>query len=87
MEVHISFIYDLYTVVTRRTLWADLDLIGRTLSGPWLCIGDYNAYLRPIDKSGSPPVTNYMVKDFEDCCTQNGLVDQTSTGFVLYLVE
>lgn len=81
VKMLLSFVYGLYTVVNRRTLWADLDMIGTTFIGPWLCLGDYNAYLKSSDKSGGPPITNYMVKDFDKCCTQNGLVDLNSTGF------
>lgn len=80
MELQITFVYGLYSVVARRPLWEALGCLGRGMTQPWLSIDNFNAYLKPTDKSGGPPVTGYMVRDFEDCCVQNGLPDLNSTG-------
>lgn len=50
------------------------------MTQPWLCIGDFNAYLKPKDKIGGPPVTGFMVRDFEECCIRTRLYDTASTG-------
>lgn len=60
VSTQITFIYGLYTVVTRRPLWYGLEALGRSMLSPWVCLGDFNAYLRPSDKTGGNPVTAYM---------------------------
>lgn len=46
----------------------------------WLCIGDFNAYLKPTVKVGGPLVTSCMVRDFEGCCVQTRLSNMSATG-------
>lgn len=79
-SIQVTFICVFYTIVNRRPLWDGLTVIGSTMTMPWLCVGDYNSYLKPEDKSGGPVMTGYMVRDFEACCVQNGLTDLNSTG-------
>lgn len=77
----LTFISPLYSVVARRPLWHDMVEMGRGMRKPWLCIGDFNAYLKLTDKVGGPQVTGYMVRGFEDYCVQTGLSDLSSIGF------
>lgn len=80
IEVQLTVVYGLYSIVARRPLWSNLIELGRRMNTPWLCIGDFNAYLKPTDKVGGPPISGYMIRDFEECCTQTGLSEMPSTG-------
>lgn len=52
VTMQITVVYGLYTVVARRPLWDGLAAIGTDMTQPWMCIGDYNSYLKPTDKAG-----------------------------------
>lgn len=82
ISIQMSFVYGLYSVVARRSLWAGLGNIGRHITSPWVCLGDYNAYLHPTDKIGGNPVTGYMVREFENYCVHMGLTDLNATGML-----
>lgn len=78
--IQITFVYGLHTVVNRQPSWAGLNDIGERMTDPWLCMGDFNAYLKPNERTGGQAINTYMVRDFEICCISNGLSDLNSTG-------
>ncbi|KAL7119437.1 hypothetical protein ACP275_02G062900 [Erythranthe tilingii] len=78
---YVSFVYKLFTPVTRRPLWQSLMDFGTGLTSPWLCLGDFNVVLKPTEKSGGNVLTPYLLNDIQDCFRHSGLEDLPSTGF------
>ncbi|KAK4432867.1 hypothetical protein Salat_1048900 [Sesamum alatum] len=79
LSFSISFIYGLYSVVNRRSMWDKLSELGQNLSSPWLILCDFNCVRSPKKKLGVTP-TWYELKDFTDCCLSLGLQDAPTTG-------
>ncbi|KAK4397729.1 hypothetical protein Sango_1248400 [Sesamum angolense] len=74
LSFYISFTYGLYTIVNRRSMWEKLLELGRSLSMPWLILGDFNWVKSPAEKQLGVPPTWYELKDFADCCLALGLM-------------
>ncbi|KAK4397731.1 hypothetical protein Sango_1248600 [Sesamum angolense] len=74
LSFYISFTYGLYTVVNRMSMWEKLLELGRSLSMPWLILGDFNWVKSPAEKQLGVPPTWYELKDFADCCLALGLM-------------
>lgn len=56
-KVTLTFVYGDTTVAKRRDLWDTLTLLAASVTGPWLALGDFNAFCNPTDKLGgvTPP--------------------------------
>ncbi|EEF42647.1 conserved hypothetical protein [Ricinus communis] len=59
---HATFVYRELNRSRRNLFWAELRKIKSADSNPWVCIGDFNALRRTIDKRGRRPVMP------ADCC-------------------
>ncbi|KAL7145772.1 hypothetical protein ABFS83_07G109100 [Erythranthe nasuta] len=79
--VYVSFVYGLFTPVTRRPLWQELEDFGVNITDPWLCVGDFNVVLKPEEKSGGNLMTPYLLNDIQTCFRRSGIEDLPSTGF------
>jgi len=49
-QFQVFFIYGLHSVMAKRSLWINLNMISASLSYPWLLIGDFNNVLSPTDQ-------------------------------------
>lgn len=61
-SVHISVVYGLHTIDTRKSLWRDLAPLA--VSTPWLILGDFHSVLYTQDRVNGAPVSNYETQDF-----------------------
>ncbi|GFS35680.1 hypothetical protein Acr_00g0041440 [Actinidia rufa] len=68
------------SVVSRRPLWENLCKFNSFADLPWLLMGDFNNVLKGEEKANGVSVTNYEMKDFQDCCYDLGLTDLKFTG-------
>ena len=80
ISFHISFVYAYNSVVGRRPLWLNLRDFCEHHSGPWILLGDFNTVLKPEERCNGLPVSNYVCKDFAECCEDLGLSDLPSAG-------
>ncbi|KAK4382605.1 hypothetical protein Sango_2855200 [Sesamum angolense] len=80
LSFYISFTYDLYSVVNRRSMWEKLLELGRPLNMPWIVLGDFNCIKSPAEKQLGVTPTWYELKDFANCCLALGLQDAQTTG-------
>ncbi|KAL0350198.1 UNVERIFIED_CONTAM: hypothetical protein Sradi_4169000 [Sesamum radiatum] len=80
LSFYISFTYDLYTVVHRKSMWEKLSELGRPMNMSWLIIGDFNCVKSPTEKQLGATPTWYELKDFADCCLLLGLNDAPTAG-------
>ncbi|XP_031124369.1 uncharacterized protein LOC116027082 [Ipomoea triloba] len=80
VKVLCTFVYGLYSVVTRRPLWNGLQRLGSAISEPWLVVGDFNATLAASERRGGADLSRYDVRDFEACCMNLDLTDCPSFG-------
>ncbi|KAK4380971.1 hypothetical protein Sango_3012900 [Sesamum angolense] len=85
LSFYISFIYGLYTVVHRRSMWDKLLELGQPMNMPWLILGDFNCVKSATEKQLGATPTWYELKDFADCCLSRGLNDAPQRD-VTYLV-
>ncbi|GFY91496.1 hypothetical protein Acr_07g0016920 [Actinidia rufa] len=76
----VSFVYAFNTIVGRRSLWTNLDRFNETLTDPWMVLGDFNNVLNIDERSNGHPVTQYEIKDFQQCCNKWGLTDMVYSG-------
>ncbi|GFY97543.1 hypothetical protein Acr_12g0000840 [Actinidia rufa] len=79
-KLYVSFVYAFNKLVGRRTLWENLRKFNTCADLPWLLLGDFNNVLIGEEKINGVPVTNYEIKDFQDCCYDLGLSDLKHTG-------
>ena len=79
-KFYISFVYALNKVVERRPLWRDLCRFSSSIDLPWILLGDFNVVLKGEEKANGLPVTQYEVKDFQECCYETGVEDLRFTG-------
>lgn len=75
-----TYVYGLYTVVTRRGLWEALREFGVGLTDPWMVLGDFNAIRSLNDKLGGVELSRYFLQDLDDTCTACCLTDSPSFG-------
>jgi len=75
---HATFVYDLHTIVARRTLWEDLRQW--CPNAPWLIMGDFNSILSQWNKHNGAVVSTYETTDFRICCSDLGLAELNYTG-------
>ncbi|KAL8463730.1 hypothetical protein ACS0TY_034404 [Phlomoides rotata] len=75
-----TFVYGLYSVVSRRGLWNDMADFANVRSSPWLICGDFNCIKSPEEKINGNPPTAYELRDFQEFCFSLGLEDVRSSG-------
>ena len=80
VKISISFVYAFNTIMGRRPLWTNLDRYNENLVDPWLVLGDFNNVLHADERSNGQPVTQYEIRDFQQCCSKLGLVDTGYSG-------
>ncbi|CAH9093976.1 unnamed protein product, partial [Cuscuta europaea] len=76
----VTFVYALYSVGVRRTLWDHVTNLGSTISSPWLVMGDFNCVSSPSERIGPTPPSAYYLQDLVDFKLNANLVDTPSTG-------
>ncbi|XP_020255402.1 uncharacterized protein LOC109832461 [Asparagus officinalis] len=75
-----TVVYALNQMEGRRDLWQDLLAFKRTVSGPWLVGGDFNAILNGEEKMGGAQVSDAEIEDFQNFIVSNHLKHIKSTG-------
>ncbi|XP_073275385.1 uncharacterized protein [Primulina huaijiensis] len=80
IEFCVSFVYDLNTIVQRRSLWNNLKSFSAACSLPWKSQGDFNTVLSPDEKKGGLRVRDYDTRDFVDCVSSLDLLDLKFIG-------
>ncbi|KAB5569895.1 hypothetical protein DKX38_003688 [Salix brachista] len=80
----VTFVYGFNNYVDRTVLW---DYIRRTSEEnnyiPWAILGDFNAVMRPSDRSGGAMDWQSHHEDFPNCIAQSGLQQVPYTGIRL----
>ncbi|XP_057948353.1 uncharacterized protein LOC131144004 [Malania oleifera] len=79
----LSFVYGFNTIVLRRPLWENLIQYSLQTNSPWLAMGDFNCVLKADAKQNGVPVTNYDIKDINECFCDAGLSDLNSSSCYL----
>ncbi|XP_021739773.1 uncharacterized protein LOC110706185 [Chenopodium quinoa] len=64
-QVSLSFLYGLYCIHDRKSLWEGIKEIG-SISMPWFCTGDFNSVLNYEDRMNGTDVPDYVIRDFRD---------------------
>ncbi|XP_074292883.1 uncharacterized protein LOC141619763 [Silene latifolia] len=77
-EWWLSVVYGFNKVHERLPLWASISNMRHLVNGPWMVMGDFNNVLAMCERIGSE-VTNYELKDFQECVTTCGLMDIPAT--------
>ncbi|CAH9145483.1 unnamed protein product [Cuscuta epithymum] len=80
IEYLVTFVYALYTVLNRKTLWDHLANLEPTINSPWLVMGDFNCVGCPNERVGPTPPSAYNMQHLNDFKVQTNLVDCPSTG-------
>ncbi|XP_020262988.1 uncharacterized protein LOC109838968 [Asparagus officinalis] len=75
-----TVVYALNQIEGRRDLWQDLLDFKRTVSGPWLVGGDFNAILNGEEKMGGAQVSDAETEDFQNFIVSSHLKHIKSTG-------
>ncbi|KAK3037266.1 hypothetical protein RJ639_029678 [Escallonia herrerae] len=65
---------------SKRQFWENMDLIGNSFSGPWICIGDFNAISNQSEKQGGRPVQNSSPGGLNGFINNNFLLDLGFSG-------
>lgn len=63
-KICITFVYGLHTVGDRKLLWPQLHTLSDSVSGPWLCAGDFNTIYAQNHREGGNPLSLYGTCDF-----------------------
>ncbi|GJS26094.1 hypothetical protein Tco_0486714 [Tanacetum coccineum] len=80
-QLFCSFIYASSNPVTRRILWADLEMHKLVTRGfPWTLIGDFNVALNLEDYSSGSSNLDSAISDFKDCVYNIEVLDINSSG-------
>ncbi|KAJ6430798.1 hypothetical protein OIU84_018330 [Salix udensis] len=73
-ECRLTFVYGSNSYQDRRDLWQYLDLTSVShATVPWAIMGDFNASLRPSDRSGGSNVWYSYHNDFPECISKASL--------------
>ncbi|XP_074277532.1 uncharacterized protein LOC141601161 [Silene latifolia] len=75
----LSVVYGFNRVPDRVPLWGSLTAMHNVVNGPWIVMGDFNNVLALNERLGSE-VSNYEIRDFQQCVTDCGLVDVPAQG-------
>ncbi|XP_074264095.1 uncharacterized protein LOC141586691 [Silene latifolia] len=75
----LSMVYGFNRVHERMPLWNSLSTMNALVNGPWVVMGDFNNVLALNERLGYE-VTNYEIKDFQNCVADCGLVDVPAHG-------
>ncbi|GJR80293.1 putative RNA-directed DNA polymerase [Tanacetum coccineum] len=80
-QLFCSFIYASNNPVTRRILWADLEMHKLVTCGfPWTLMGDFNIALNLEDYSSGSSKLDSAISDFKDCVYNIEVLDINSSG-------
>lgn len=71
----ISFVHGPTNWNEKDNFWYELESIGDSFAGPWLCLEDFNALLSPIDKKGGSRVSDLSSLGFHSFLLNSGLMD------------
>ncbi|XP_074266829.1 uncharacterized protein LOC141590117 [Silene latifolia] len=80
MSYEVTFVYAFNTRLERQYLWQLLSDISKTVSHPWVCMGDFNVVLNVEERLGSAHLHMVDMKEFGSCLDTCGLVDHPATG-------
>ncbi|VFQ69341.1 unnamed protein product [Cuscuta campestris] len=76
----ISFVYALYCVTARRTLWDYLTGMADSLTDPWAIMGDFNSVISSSERVNCQSQSAYFMSDLRHFRLHNDLTDSNSTG-------
>ncbi|KAB5512336.1 hypothetical protein DKX38_029364 [Salix brachista] len=80
----VTFVYGSNSPVERRTLWQYIKAASEAnKNNPWIILGDFNAVLRPSDRSGGSTDWGGHHGDFPDCIMHSTLQQLPYTGMHL----
>lgn len=71
----VTFVYGYNLGVQRRPLWNDLISISDSISGPWLCLGDFNTILYSSERISAANPNLQDIREFVNCLHLSGLSD------------
>lgn len=71
----LSFVYGPNDCNEKFSFWYNLEEVGNSFAGAWLCPGDFNALLNPSDKKGGRPFSGSSPNGFLSFMLNTGLVD------------
>ncbi|KAK3012929.1 hypothetical protein RJ639_008632 [Escallonia herrerae] len=64
----------------KRMFWENLDHLGKSFPGPWMCIGDFNAISNQSEKQGGRPVQSSSSGGLNGFINSNFLLDLGFSG-------
>lgn len=70
-----TFVYGETTAIKRIKLWEDIRSIGASMTGAWVVMGDFNAYLTAQDKIGGAAPPLQAMRQFSDCVYESQLLE------------
>ncbi|KAJ6731272.1 GLYCINE-RICH CELL WALL STRUCTURAL PROTEIN 1.8-LIKE [Salix viminalis] len=80
-ECRLTFVYGSNSYQDRKDLWQYLDLTSAShATMPWAIMGDFNASLRPSDRSGGSNVWYSYHNEFPECISKASLHQVPYTG-------
>ncbi|KAB5561274.1 hypothetical protein DKX38_006231 [Salix brachista] len=80
----LTFVYGLNTFGERTPLWRYIKEASEVnINNPWAILGDFNATLRPSDRSGGSNDWFHQHNDFPDCITRSSLYQVPYSGMHL----
>lgn len=76
----VTVVYGLNRSTERKVLWTKLQQLAVSVVLPWLCGGDFNNILHPVEKVGVQRVQLPDIVDFQQCVELCCLVDMKWQG-------
>ncbi|KAH7840972.1 hypothetical protein Vadar_024028 [Vaccinium darrowii] len=64
----------------RSLMWDDLQSLGSSFNGPWLCIGDFNEVSSIWEKQGGREINSNRLERFNNFVSDSGLIDLEFKG-------
>ena len=75
-----SMIYGPSARLGKQAFLEDLQKVGESFAGAWLCMGDFNNLLGPSDKKGGKPISSSSTGGLKGLVDSAGLVDVKFVG-------
>ncbi|KAL2936882.1 LINE-1 retrotransposable element ORF2 protein, partial [Bienertia sinuspersici] len=70
-----AFIYASTSFTQRKILWNDIMHFSSTVTGPFICMGDFNEVVDPTEKFGGRPISRKRAQLFADAMNTSNLMD------------
>ena len=75
-----SMIYGPSARLGKQAFLEDLQKVGESFAGAWLCMGDFNNLLGPSDKKGGKPISSSSTGGLKGLVDSAGLIDVKFVG-------